>query len=66
MGGVSLLEWDKQDLHLISKANIWKIVLYRRALKQFLFEEMRRIYLLQEIVKYGASLNFVVFALRFA
>jgi hypothetical protein len=38
-----------------SETNIWKIVLYTRALKQFLFEEIRRIYLLWEIVKYAGK-----------
>jgi hypothetical protein len=49
-------EWDKQDFifqkHLFGKSRFTQW-----ALKKFLFEEMRRIYLLWEIVKYRASLN---------
>ena len=48
-------EWDKQDFnfqkHIFGKSRFTQC-----ALKQFLFEEMRRIDLLWKIVEYRASL----------
>ena len=48
-------EWDKQDFN--SQKHIFGKSRFKQwALKQFLFEEMRRIDLLWKIVEYGASL----------
>jgi hypothetical protein len=49
-------EWDKEDFNFQKHIYIWKITFHTTALKQFLFEEMRRIDLLWEIVKYTVSL----------
>jgi hypothetical protein len=48
-------EWDKQDFNF-QRYIFGKLLHIQRVLKQFLFEEMRRIDLPWEIVKYMASL----------
>jgi hypothetical protein len=47
-------EWNKQDFNF-QRHIFGKSFHIQRALKQFLFEEMGRVDLLWEIVKYGAS-----------